>query len=179
MTANDLAISSGRLKLRNWRESDRASFAALNADPEIMQDLGGPLDRQRSDAKFNRYRDAYERHGFCRWALEDMSGALIGYTGIMPSRGEHPLGFHVEIGWRLKRSAWGRGYATEAARAALNDAFTRAGLREILSYTAVDNLRSQAVMSRVGLRRDPARDFTAVYEGTGAWHGLVWVATKA
>jgi RimJ/RimL family protein N-acetyltransferase len=74
------------------------------------------------------------------------------------------------------RSAWGHGYATEAARAALNDAFTRVGLAEVVAYTAPDNLRSQAVMSRLQLERDPSRDFTADYDGVKAWRGLVWVA---
>ena len=85
-----------------------------------------------------------------------------------------PLGFHVEIGWRLVRRAWGRGYATEAARAALADAFHRCGLTEVLAYTAHDNGRSEAVMNRLGLRRDPSRDFTAFYGDVGPWTGLVW-----
>jgi len=79
------------------------------------------------------------------------------------------------IGWRLVRSAWGQGYATEAARAALLDAFTRVGLTEVLAYTSSDNTRSQSVMTRLGLERTPARDFSAPYEGR-MWHGLVWVA---
>jgi RimJ/RimL family protein N-acetyltransferase len=85
------------------------------------------------------------------------------------------LGEHFEIGWRLVRSAWGNGYATEASKAALADCFSRAGLQEVLSYTSPDNLRSQAVMARLGLERDPARDFTASY-GKGEWRGLVWFA---
>ena len=171
-----MVIQSERLRLRSWRESDRSAFANLNADPDIMYDLGGPLDRSRSDAKFDRYVAAFERHGFCRWALEDLGGALLGYTGIMPSPPDHPLGPHVEIGWRLKRSVWGNGYATEAATAALRDGFTRLGLSEILSYTAPDNQRSQAVMTRLRLQRDPLRDFTAQYDGVDAWRGLVWAA---
>ncbi len=77
------------------------------------------------------------------------------------------------------RNAWGRGYATEATQAALNDAFIRSGLDEVVAYTAPDNLRSQAVMTRLQLQRDPSRDFTANYEGIGAWHGLVWVARRS
>lgn len=94
----------------------------------------------------------------------------------MPSPSDHPLGPHVEIGWRLVRWAWGNGYATEAAAATLKDAFDRAGLVEVLAYTAPDNVRSQAVMARLRLRRDPARDFTADYNGLRGWRGLVWVA---
>ena len=77
------------------------------------------------------------------------------------------------------RRAWGHGYATESARAALEDAFRRVGLKEIVSYTSAANLRSQAVMARLNLRREPSRDFVAEYEGVGVWHGLVWVAFSA
>jgi RimJ/RimL family protein N-acetyltransferase len=171
-----MLLTTPRLRLRPWREDDRDAFAALNADPEVMRDLGGPLDRARSDAKLDRYRAAFDRHGFCRWAVESHEGEFLGYAGIMPAGGpDHPLDPHVEIGWRLMRHAWGHGYATEAAAAALRDGFGRLGLAEILATTAPDNLRSQAVMARLGLQRDSARDFTAIYDGV-AWHGLVWVA---
>ena len=93
----------------------------------------------------------------------------------MPARPNHPLGPHVSIGWRLTRSAWGYGYATEAASAALRDGFARCGLTEVLAYTAPENRRSQAVMARLGLVRDPSRDFSWE-EGARTWHGLVWVA---
>jgi RimJ/RimL family protein N-acetyltransferase len=85
-------IHSDRLTLRSWRESDRAAFAALNSAPEVMQDLGGPLDRAASDAKFDRYVTAFQNHGFCRWALEDCDGQFLGYVGVSPSRPHHPLG---------------------------------------------------------------------------------------
>lgn len=151
-------------------------FAAMHADPEVMRDLGGPIGRAESEAKLDRYALAYRTHGFCRWAVESREGVFVGYTGVMPSRPDHPLGSHADIGWRLARQAWGRGYATEAARAALKDVFTRVGLAEVLAYTAPDNSRSQAVMARLGLQRDPVRDFTADYDGGKRWVGLVWVA---
>ena len=172
-------IETPRMRLRCWRDTDRDAFAALNADPEVTADLGGPLDRARSDAKFERYVAAFDRHGFCRWALERTDGQFLGYAGVMPASARHPLGPHMEIGWRLMRSAWGQGYATEAARAALRDAFTRAGLREVFAYTAPDNVRSQAVIERLRLERDPTRDFTAHYDGVGEWRGLVWIARGA
>jgi RimJ/RimL family protein N-acetyltransferase len=104
-------IDSRRLRLRIWRDSDRDAFAALNADPKVTQDLGGPLDRTASDAKFDRYVAAYEQHGFCRWALERLDGQFLGYAGVMPSRPGHPLGPHADIGWRLKRDESSLGYS--------------------------------------------------------------------
>jgi RimJ/RimL family protein N-acetyltransferase len=167
-------LVTARLVLRPWRETDRAAFAALNADPEVARDLGGPLDRVRSDEKFDRYRATFERVGFARWAI-DADGGFAGYAGLMPSTAGHVLGPHVEIGWRLVRAAWGRGYATEASRAALADGFTRLRLDEVLAYTSADNRRSRAVMERLSLRRDRARDFTSLHEGR-MWRGLVWAA---
>ncbi len=123
----------------------------------------------------DRYVAAFEQHGFTRWAVEDLNGDLLGYAGMMAQPSDHPLGAHVDIGWRLVRSAWGCGYATEAASAALTDAFERCGLTEVLAYTAPDNLRSQAVMRRLSLRRDLSRDFT-VLDGGMPWRGLVWSA---
>lgn len=171
-----MIIETARTQLRSWQDSDRDAFAALHADAEVMHDYGGPLDRAQSDAKFDRYVAAFARCGFSRWAIESRAGEFLGYAGIMPSRPDHPLGTHVEIGWRLMRSAWGRGYATEAAAAALHDGFARCGLTEVLAYTAAENRRSQAVMARLRLRRDPPRDFSAP-DGSRVWHGLVWVAT--
>src|SRR4029079_16617520 len=123
-------VDTPRKRLRPWRESDRDAFAALHAHPEVMADLCGPLDRSQSDAKLDRYASAFDRCGLTRWAVESREGDFLGYAGIMPSRPAHPLGPHVDIGWRLVRSAWGYGYATEAAAAALEDAFTRGGLTE-------------------------------------------------
>jgi RimJ/RimL family protein N-acetyltransferase len=173
-----MIIETPRTRLRCWRETDREAFAALHADPEVMHDYGGPLNRAESDVKFELYAAAFDRCGLCRWAIEDRDGGFLGYAGLMPSPPAHPLGIHVDIGWRLMRGAWGHGYATEAARAALRDGFARAELTEILAYTARDNPRSQAVMARLGLRRDASRDFTAEYE-SGPWAGLVWVAQPA
>jgi len=173
-----MLIETTRLRLRIWRTTDRDAFAALNSDGEVMADEGGPLDRASSDAKLDRYRAAFEHRGLGRWLVEDREGAFLGYAGVMPSPSGHPLGDHVEIGWRFVRSAWGHGYATEAARAALDDALGRVGLPEVLAYTAPDNLRSQAVMERLRLRRDPARDFTADYPAQKGWRGLVWVARR-
>ena len=149
----------------------------MNADPEVMSDLGGPIGRAASDEKLDRYRAGFETHGFSRWAVEDGQGQFLGYAGICHrDRADHPLGPHNEIGWRFVREAWGFGYATEAARAALDDVFARFKLPEVVSYTAPENQRSRAVMGRLGLQRDPSRDFTDDQSDGGSWSGLVWVA---
>ena len=152
----------------------------MHADAEVMADQGGAIGPVATDEKFDRYVAAYREHGVSRWAVEDADGVLLGYSGVLrrPAPG-HPLGPHCEIGWRFVRRAWGHGYATESSKEALRDAFVRAGLKEIVSYTSPDNLRSQAVMARLGLRRDPARDFIADDDVLGSWHGLVWVALSA
>jgi RimJ/RimL family protein N-acetyltransferase len=170
-------IRTKRLELLPWRDEHRSSFAAMHADPAVMHDLGGPIGRAASDAKLDRYCASYAEHGFARWAVETVDGDFLGYSGVMPRlSSEHPLGIHFEIGWRFTRKAWGHGYATESAKAALDDAFRRTGLKEILSYTSADNLRSQAVMARLELQREPCRDFSAEYGSAGLWRGLVWVA---
>jgi RimJ/RimL family protein N-acetyltransferase len=175
--ARELAIQTPRLQLRPWREGDRDALAALLAHPEVMRDWGGALSRAASDAKLDRYAEAFRDHGFCRWVVE-RNGAFLGYVGVLPHFEAHPLGAHSDLGWRLVREAWGHGFASEAARAALRDVFERIGLREVLAYTSAHNVRSQAVMRRVRLARDAARDFSAG-EGAGAEQELVWVARAA
>lgn len=170
-------IRTKRLLLRPWRDEDFHAFAELHADAEVMADLGGPIDRDASDTKLSRYRAAFSEFGISRWAVEDAEGRFLGYAGVVPRpSSEHPLGNHLEIGWRFVRAAWGRGYATESARAALSAAFST-GLEEIVSYTSAENVRSQAVMARLGLQRDTSRDFVADYGGT-LWRGLVWAAQR-
>ena len=169
-------ITTERLRLRTWREDHREHFAKMNSDPEVMWDFGKVFDRVTSDKKFNRYAEAYIQHGYTRWVIEDRAGNFLGYTGVIKSAADHPIGEHDDIGWRLVRSAWGNSYASEAAKAALEDVFNRIGLTEVLSYTAPDNLRSQAVMDRIGLKRCPERDYTASFDSVGEWHGLMWVA---
>jgi RimJ/RimL family protein N-acetyltransferase len=171
-------ILSDRLRLRGWRDSDRDAFAALNADPDVSRDLGGPLARDESDVKLNRYMASFDHDGFCRWLVEDLDGQFLGYAGVMPSRPGHQLGHHYDIGWRLVRSAWSRGYATEAASAALRDAFERVHLKEVLAYTTADNLRSQAVIKRLNMTRVASLDYSEPL-GEGTWRGLVWIVRSS
>src|SRR5262249_9759388 len=115
-------------------------------------------------------------HRVSRWAVENLDGTFLGYAGVMPRLSEgHPLGAHFEVGWRFARSAWGQGYATESARAALRHAVHQVGPNEIMSYTRPDNKRSQAVMAKLNLVRDPARDFITLTPRGERWQGLVWV----
>ncbi|WP_340644652.1 GNAT family N-acetyltransferase [Phenylobacterium sp.] len=168
-------ITTERTILRPWRDEDLDAFAAMLADPEVQADSGGPVDRDAAARKMARYRDAHDRLSFTRWVVTDHGGGFLGYVGIMPIDAWHPRAPNVEVGWRLMRHAWGSGIATEAARASLIDGFTRCGLPEVLSYTEAGNHRSQAVMRKLGLERDEARDFTAAYDGH-SWTGMVWVA---
>ena len=165
--------------LERWSEKHWPAFAEMQRDPKVMADLGGPFDDDASRRKFERYRDAWEISGISRQAVVDRSsGRFLGYSGVMRFIGEeHPLGNHFEVGWRFRRDAWGRGLATASAHEALALAWPAIDAREILSYTAPENTRSQMVMGRLGLRRDRPRDFTARYP-KGDWTGLVWVAGR-
>lgn len=165
-------------ELQRWSEAHWNGFATMHSDPVVMADLGGPFDECASREKFDRYRNAWDASGISRWAIVDHSGAFLGYAGIMlRSDFDHPLGSHHEVGWRLCRSAWGNGIATASANQALAHAWSVLNVPEIVSYTAADNIRSQNVMSRLGLKRDVSRDFTARY-ARGDWTGLVWVAER-
>ncbi|MER6302775.1 GNAT family N-acetyltransferase [Kitasatospora sp. NPDC001539] len=152
-------LRTERLLLRRWRESDLAPWAALNADPEVREHLGGVLTRERSDASVARFEAAIERRGYGWLAVEVReSGEFIGFAGLDDVEEQAPVS-GVEIGWRLARAAWGHGYATEAARAVLAYGFGPLALPEVLAVTTAANLRSQAVMRRLGMTRDPAEDF--------------------
>jgi ribosomal-protein-alanine N-acetyltransferase len=156
----DAVLSSDRLRLRRWRDADREAFAALNADPRVMEFFPRCLSRIESDAMADRIEAHFSEHGFGLWAVEVRDGAsFIGFTGLAIPRFTAPFMPCVEIGWRLGFEHWGRGYASEAAGLALDYGFGPAGLSEIVSFTAATNLRSRAVMERLGMRRDSADDF--------------------
>ncbi len=173
---SEFELATKRLTLKPWRPEDRDDFASMNADHEVMADLGGPLTRAASDEKYERFARSFREHRITRWVVRTHDTQFVGYVGIVPASEDHPLGLHHEIGWRLARNAWGHGYATEAASAALNDGFERLELDEVLAYTASDNVRSQRVMDRLGLVREPERDFEKHYDDVGLWSALVWVA---
>jgi RimJ/RimL family protein N-acetyltransferase len=156
----DVTLRTERLLLRRWRDEDRAPMAAINVDARVMEPVGGTLGRAQSDALIEGIEAHIEQHGFGLWALQLLDGGeLIGLTGLNTVAFDAHFTPAVEIGWRLARAAWGHGYASEAARRTLRFGFARAGLAEIVSMTSVSNKRSQAVMERIGMHRDPADDF--------------------
>jgi RimJ/RimL family protein N-acetyltransferase len=160
-----MILATERLRLRPWRESDLAPFAALNADPQVMAHFPAIPTRPESDAMAARIMAHLDAKGWGLWALEVVGGEpFIGFTGLAMPAFEASFTPCTEVGWRLARSAWGRGYATEAARAALAFGFGTLGLDEIVSFTAVANRRSVAVMERLGMRRDGEFDHPRLAE---------------
>lgn len=158
------SLQTSRLLLRPWRRQDREPFARLNGDSEVMRHFPTTLDRAASDALADRIAARLDEHGWGLWAVEVVdSGRFAGFTGlnpVPPQITEIVAGSpRMEVGWRLSRWAWGHGYATEAATAALAFGFDELQLPEIVSFTAAGNTRSRAVMERLGLVRDPADDF--------------------
>jgi RimJ/RimL family protein N-acetyltransferase len=154
-----VALRTARLLLREWRDDDREPFAAISADPMIVAWLPGQADRAASDVWIDRMRRHHDEYGFGYWAVELPGDAsLIGAIGLSLVR-DMPFAPAVEIGWRLAPAYWRRGYATEAARAVIDDGFGRLGLAEIVAFTVPANDRSWRVMERLGMRRDPAEDF--------------------
>jgi RimJ/RimL family protein N-acetyltransferase len=153
-------IRTDRLLLRGWRDDDRAPFAAMNADPVVMEHFPKLLSREESDLGVDGIIAHFAQHGFGLWAVE-VPGEVpfIGFVGLSVPGFDAAFMPCVEVGWRLATPAWGKGYASEAARAALVYGFGAVGLDEIVSFTATSNERSQRVMQRIGMTRDPAEDF--------------------
>jgi len=150
-------LDTPRLRLRQWRDDDLAPFARMNADPRVMAHFPTLLDAPTSDAVAARLRAEIAERGWGFWAVEARddaqagAGGFIGFTGLRIPAVPLPIGPCVEIGWRLAHEHWGCGYASEAARAALDYGFGTLGLAEIVSFTALQNARSQAVMRRIGM----------------------------
>ena len=153
-------LRTERLLLRGWRDADLEPFAALNGDPETMRYFPAPLTREESDALAARARAQIEAEGWGLWAVEVPGVAdFAGFVGLAIPSFEASFTPAVEVGWRLAREHWGKGYATEAARAAVAHGFGELGLDEIVSFTLRLNEPSIRVMERIGMTRDPAEDF--------------------
>jgi len=168
-------VETLRLTLSPLTEAERAPFVAMTADPEVMHDYDGAWEPTYAEARFDRYIERQAREGFGKWALRRKDGgAFLGLCGVSPIFPTLPPAPGLEIGWRMVRAAWGHGYATEAAKAALTDIFARTDADEVISFTLPTNTRSLAVIARLGLTRDAARDF--LYE-TGL-PAVVFVAPR-
>jgi ribosomal-protein-alanine N-acetyltransferase len=153
-------IETERLLLRRWRRSDSAPFHEMNSDPAVVKFLLKPLSLDESNALIVRIENHFDQHGYGSWAVEEKAtGCLIGFTGLVSPSFETHFSPCVEIGWRFAKASWGKGYATEAARAALEFGFGPAGLSEIVSFTSPANVKSIAVMERLGMKRDFSGDF--------------------
>ena len=146
--------------LRLWREADLSAYAALNADPEVRRWFMGTLTRAQSDAEAARLQGHIAAHGFGFWAVEAPGVTpFIGFVGLKHVSFAAPFTPVVEAGWRIAREHWGKGYATEAARAALTHGFGPLGLAEIVAFAVPGNLASRRVMEGIGMRHDPGGDF--------------------
>jgi RimJ/RimL family protein N-acetyltransferase len=156
---DEITLRTKRLLLRPWREQDREPFAALNADPLVMEWFPAPMAPAESNAVADRIEAHFRQTGWGLWAVEiPGSEPFIGFVGLSPS--DSTLGYpSVEIGWRLAASQWGRGYAPEAALEALRFGFEDLHLDEIVSFTSIGNAKSRRVMTKIGMTRNPADDF--------------------
>lgn len=153
-------IRTERLLLRRWRAEDREPFFRLNADAEVLRYFPNTLTRTESDAMADRIEAHFEEHGFGPWAVEVPGETLFaGFVGLMVVPPELPFAPAVEVGWRLAREQWGRGYASEAARAVVAYGFECLGLAEIVSFTVPENMRSRRVMEAIGMTRSASDDF--------------------
>jgi RimJ/RimL family protein N-acetyltransferase len=153
-------LNTERLVLRAWRVSDRAPYAVMNADPVVMRHFPSTLTPEESSAHVDRVEQHFAEHGFGLWAVEVPGEApFIGFVGLDIPTFEAHFTPAVEIGWRLAKEHWGRGYAPEAATEVLRFAFDEACLDALVSMTTTTNLPSQRVMEKIGMTRDPADDF--------------------
>lgn len=154
-TAGPIELQTERLHLRQWRDDDVAHFAAMNADPCVMEHFPALQSHETSAAAVTRWSARIAERGWGLWALElRRTGEFIGFAGLEAPAPAFPFSPCVEIGWRLAFARWGRGYATEAAKASLGIGFETLGLDEIVSFTAVGNRRSRAVMERLGMTEE-------------------------
>jgi len=165
-------LETARLALRDWREEDIPTFAAMCADPEVMKHFPRLLPYDEASAMARRIRANLSREGWGLWSVEVKGGApFIGFVGLSKPEWRDD----VEVGWRLAKTAWGHGYATEAARAALAFGFDQLALPEIVSFTVPANRPSQRVMERLGMKRDPSADFEHPNVPVGSPLRLHWL----
>lgn len=148
-----ITLQTDRLILRQWTAQDRVQFAKINSDPEVMKYYPETLSSEASNAMADKIEDLINTQGWGFWALElKQDSKFIGFTGLHKPHYELPITPCVEIGWRLAKEHWGKGYATEAGRAALNTAFSTLQLPEVYSFATITNSLSIAVMQRLNMK---------------------------
>ena len=163
-----IELETDRLRLRQWRQADFAPFAQLNSDPQVMEFFPAILSRIESDAMAERCQSLIAERGWGLWATEcKASGAFVGFIGLHVPASDLPFSPCIEVGWRLSCSDWGKGYATEGARAALRVAFRSLKERQVVSFTSEHKVRSRGVMKRLGMREDGLFDHPRVPESSG------------
>ena len=182
-----IEFNTERLRLRQWNDVDRAPFASLNADPRVMEFFPRPLDRESSDVMADRIQSQIAERGWGLWAVEIReSKKFIGFIGLNIPPPELPFSPCIEIGWRLAVEYWGKGYAVEGARGALRVGFEMLALPEIVSFAALGNVRSRAVMKKLGMldtgtvfehplldENAPLREHCLYRLSLGQWQGIV------
>jgi RimJ/RimL family protein N-acetyltransferase len=153
-------LRTDRLLLRRWRTADLDPYATLNADPEVREHFPSIMTRRECESEIATFDERFDEHGYGLWAVEVPGVApCIGFIGLNLATFDARFTPAVEVGWRLARDHWGKGYASEGARTALQFGFDTIGLDEIVSFTSPSNVRSWSVMERIGMTRDPADDF--------------------
>ena len=168
-----MQVMTERLRLRPWRDEDRDPYAALVADPVVMEHFPAVMTRAESDAMIDRLMADFERDGWGLWAAERKdTGEFIGFIGLHQLAPTLPIAPGVEVGWRLAAKHWGQGFATEGAHAALAFGFNQLRLPEIVAFTDPANQRSQRVMGKLGMTRDPSRDFDHPRGGRAIVHRI-------
>ena len=161
-------LTTDRLLLRRWRDSDREVFARINADPRVMEFMPALLSRDESDRLVDRIEDHFSEHGFGLWAAELRDDhAFIGFIGLAVPTFHATFTPCVEIGWRLSADHWGKGLATEGARAVVREAFDTLKIKELVSFTVPSNVRSRRVMQKLGMTHNAADDFDHPNLATG------------
>jgi RimJ/RimL family protein N-acetyltransferase len=152
VASSPIEFNTARLAFRVWQDRHRQAFAAMNQDTEVMRYFPALLTSEQSDASIDAWLAHFAQHGWSNWAVELIeSGEFIGFIGLNVPRRQLPFSPCVEVGWRLKRSAWGHGYATEGAKECLRLGFEQLNLEEVVSFTALLNTPSIAVMRRIGM----------------------------
>ncbi len=153
-------IETERLILREWADEDKDSFSRMNIDPIVMEYLPRALNKAASDKLLKRFQKHFKEHGFGIFAIEEKeTGEFVGFVGLSSVEFDEKFTPAVEIAWRLDSHYWGKGYATEGARAVLSYAFEEKKMKEIVSFTVHDNIRSTHVMEKIGMTRDEKGDF--------------------